>query len=262
MLKAFVWVFFVLGGIASERCAAADAVPDRDQLSARFEEARSLYDGGQYDSAAAIYEGFIEQGYRDFALHYNLGNAHFKAGNLGPCILHYERARLLAPKDRDVLHNLEMAYLRQADKRMEPLPRHFFNRTWTGWISLFSQTTWAWLTLGMAWTVLAGFLLIWWSAQLLWRRVGLTVVFAAVFGLLLALSGAVGRRSFDARERYAIIMAPSTVLKSAPSEESTDLYILREGFKLKIANQTADWVEVMLPDGNVAWVQANSIEAI
>ncbi len=265
-LRAFACAFFTLGGMALSLHAASDltpdSTPDREQLAARFEEARLLYDAGQFDSAAALYEGLIELGYRDFALHYNLGNAHFKAGNLGPGILQYERARLLAPKDPDVLHNLELAYLRQADKRMEPLPRHFFNRTWTGWISLFSQTTWAWLTIAVAWSMLIGFSPIWWSAQLLWRRAGLMVVFVGFFALVLALSGAFGRQSLDAHERYAIIMAPSTLLKSAPSQESTDLYILREGFKLKMTNRTGNWVEVTLPDGNVAWVEATSIEAI
>jgi tetratricopeptide (TPR) repeat protein len=254
--------------IPSSLWANADAAADRQDstdpevLSAQFEEARKLYDLGQYDSAASVYEHLLALGYRDFALHYNLGNAYFKAGHLGPSILHYERALLLEPKNPSLLHNLDLAYLRQADKRIEPLPRHFFSRTWSAWTSLFSQTAWAWMTVALAWMVLGGFALLWWSEGLSGRRAGLFTLLAGFVGLLLALSGAFGRQQLDKRERFAIIMAPSALLKSAPSAESTDLYILREGFKLQVISQTGNWVEVMLPDGNVAWVDDSSIETI
>jgi len=268
VIRQTIVLLLLMALVPSLLRANSDVASDREErtapevLSAQFEEARKLYDSGRFDSAAALYEGLLALGYRDFALHYNLGNAYFKAGQLGPSILNYERARLLEPRNPNLLHNLDLAYLRQADKRIEPLPQNFFSRTWTAWIRLFSQSAWALLTVALAWMVLGGLALFWWSAGLNGRRAGLFIVLAGITGLLLGLSGAFGRQHLDNRERYAIIMAPSALLKSAPSTESTDLYILREGFKLQVTSQTGDWAEVMLPDGNVAWVDASSIETL
>ncbi len=242
--------------------AAPEVATDRGQAAVRFEEARKQYDAGQFNKAIDLYKSLLDEGYADFALHYNLGNAYFKTGAIGPCILHYEKARKLEPNDANVLHNLELAFLRQQDKRIEPLPQHFFNRVWSGLTGLFTQTGWAWFALISTWAILGGLSLIWWSISQGWRKAGLGLLIAAILGLGFSLTGGFGRRSMDAKNRFAIIMTPSAVLKSAPSASATDLFILREGFKLRITDQTGTWTEVTLPDGNVGWVEAGSIEEI
>ena len=235
---------------------------DREGAAAMFEAARKQYDSANYDSAVYLYEGILADGYNDFALHYNLGNAHYKNRATAPAILHYERAARLAPGDPNVQHNLDLARLRQQDKRIEPLPRHIFHRFWRGWTGIFSQAGWALLSMGSAWLLLSGLALLWWSASLFWRRGGLGLVLMAVLLLGFSLSGGFGRKKFDQRDRAVIIMAPSAVLKSAPNTESTDLYILREGFKLQLLAYEEDWSEVSLPDGNTGWIVSEAVEEI
>ncbi len=257
------------GGLEAERDFASvkesgsrGVKADRQQAVALFEAARQQYDAGNYDSAVHLYEAILVMGYSDFSLHYNLGNAHYKNRATAPAILHYERAARQSPRDPSVQHNLELARLRQQDKRIEPLPRHVIHRFWRGWTGLFSQADWALISMGSAWLILIGLALIWWSASLVWRKGGLSLVLLSVLMLGFSLSGGFGRKKFDQRDRSVIIMAPSAVLKSAPNTESTDLYILREGFKLQLLAYDKEWAEVSLPDGNTGWITREAVEEI
>ena len=61
----------------------------------------------------------------------------------------------------------------------------------------------------------------------------------------------------------AIIMTPSITVKSTPNEGGTDLFILHEGRKVNIKDNTMrEWKEIQLEDGNVGWVPASAIEII
>ena len=61
----------------------------------------------------------------------------------------------------------------------------------------------------------------------------------------------------------AIIMAPSVTVKSTPNETGTDLFILHEGRKVMIKDNTMrEWKEIQLEDGNAGWVPTSVIEII
>ena len=57
------------------------------------------YEREEYAEAIQQYEALIGQGYRDAAVHYNLGNAYLESGDLGRAILNYLRAEELSPRD-------------------------------------------------------------------------------------------------------------------------------------------------------------------
>ena len=61
----------------------------------------------------------------------------------------------------------------------------------------------------------------------------------------------------------AIIMVPSITVKSTPNEGGTDLFILHEGRKVTIKDNTMkEWKEIQLEDGNAGWIPSNAIEII
>ena len=52
-------------------------------------------------------------------------------------------------------------------------------------------------------------------------------------------------------------------VRSTPSESGTSLFILHEGRKVSIKdNSMKEWKEIRLEDGKVGWVPASAIEAI
>ena len=59
-------------------------------------------------------------------------------------------------------------------------------------------------------------------------------------------------------------MAPSVTVKSTPNQSGTDLFILHEGRKVIIKDNTMkEWKrKLKLEDGNVGWVPTNVIEII
>ena len=58
-------------------------------------------------------------------------------------------------------------------------------------------------------------------------------------------------------------MVPSVTVKSTPNENGTDLFILHEGRKVLIKDNTMkDWMEIQLEDGNAGWVPVKIIEII
>ena len=60
-----------------------------------------------------------------------------------------------------------------------------------------------------------------------------------------------------------LFRSPSVTVKSTPNQSGTDLFILHEGRKVIIKDNTMkEWKEIKLEDGNVGWVPTNVIEII
>ena len=62
-----------------------------------MDEGNRRYERGEYAEAAQVYEDLINQGYRDTAVYYNLGNTYLESGDLGRAVLSYLRAEELSP---------------------------------------------------------------------------------------------------------------------------------------------------------------------
>ncbi len=80
---------------------AADAGP--------MDAANRQFDAGDFSAAAAAYEEILTERGPDAAVLYNLGNSYQSEKRYGPAILAYERARLITPRDPDLLTNLALA---------------------------------------------------------------------------------------------------------------------------------------------------------
>jgi hypothetical protein len=63
--------------------------------------------------------------------------------------------------------------------------------------------------------------------------------------------------------RGAIIIEGAVNVKSTPAKDGTDLFILHEGTKVHITDDSMrDWKEVRVPDGKQGWVESKQIEVI
>src|SRR5262245_43999027 len=105
--------------------ALAPAGPTGASPAAAYNQGNRLYAAKDYAGAAQAYEQALSAG-PNAAVHFNLGNALFKTGKVGPAILHYRRAHFLAPRDPDITANLEFARAYRVDKTLtlpSPLAR-------------------------------------------------------------------------------------------------------------------------------------------
>ena len=63
--------------------------------------------------------------------------------------------------------------------------------------------------------------------------------------------------------RGAIIMEGAVPVKSTPASDGTDLFILHEGTKVNITDDTMkEWKEIRVPDGKEGWVESKQLERI
>lgn len=226
------------------------------------EQADALYEKEDYEAAARIYEGLLRHNGPSVNIYYNLGNCYYKLDNIPYSILNYERALLLNPGDDDVRTNIAMARGKTEDK-VTPASEMFFVTWWRNLINSCPVTTWTWMAL-LSFILFAAGILLYSFTSILWAQK--TGVYGAVAMLLLTIIAncAAYSQNYQIEHRNsAIIITPSVVVKSTPSERSTDLFIIHEGSKVEIIdNSMKGWRQVKFEEGKQGWVPVNSMEVI
>ena len=49
-------------------------------------------------------------------------------------------------------------------------------------------------------------------------------------------------------------MTPTITVKSSPSISSVDLFVLHEGSKVKILDNTGEWEKIKIANGSIGWI--------
>lgn len=223
--------------------------------------ANDAYQNQAYEEAIQQYQTLIDQGYQSSTLFYNLGNAYFKSGQMGKAVLYYEKAKVLAPFDADIRHNLKVVDA-QLEDNIEPLAPFFLIRWWNFWVNAFSPTTWSIIGIVCLWLGVAG-LAIWLLGKERRRKklgffIGVGLLIGSLFPFALAYSG--NQRMQN--NGLAVIMEQEIGLKTAPDDQSQDLFRLHEGTKVQILDQIGTWYKVKLADGEIGWLLASQLERV
>lgn len=227
-----------------------------------WDEANSAYEQGDWAVAAETYDAISALDLESPQLYYNLGNVYYRMGNYAKAVLYYERSLKLDPSSEDAQFNLDHVNSLLKDK-IEVVPE-FFLKEWMRNISrTMSSNSWAWVFLALLVVTYALFLIFRLSASIVWRRVGF---FAGLVAMILMISAylfsAWQRNEYYAHDE-AVVMKTVTSVKSSPSSDnSTDLFILHEGTKVKVLGQSGSWINVSLADGRQGWIKLADIEII
>lgn len=233
----------------------------RQERNVTKAEGDSAYIRNDYASAIQIYENLLKKG-EAAEVYYNLGNSYYKADDIARAILNYERALLLEPGNADIRANLEIARSKTIDK-IVPVPEIFFVSWTKSLINCLSIDAWAKWGIVFFILLLVSFSLFFFSKQIRVKKIGF--IAGIVFMVLVILSNtfAAQQKSELKNRNEAIVLAPSIIVRSTPSESGTSLFILHEGRKIEIKDSTMrEWKEIRLEDGKVGWVPASAIEAI
>lgn len=233
----------------------------RQESNVTKAEGDSAYMRNDYASAIQIYENLLKKG-EAAEVYYNLGNSYYKADDIAKAILNYERALLLQPGNADIRANLEIARSKTIDKVI-PVPEIFFVAWTKSLINSLSVDAWAKLGVVFFILLLISLYLFFFSKQIAGKKAGF--IGGIVFLVLVVLSNV-----FAAQQKNeltdcnaAIVLSPSVTVRSTPSESGTSLFILHEGRKVEIKDNTMrEWKEIRLEDGKVGWVPASAVEVI
>ena len=225
-------------------------------------EADSAFANEDFQTAAEYYQLLLDSCGGSAQLYYNLGNCYYRQDSIARAILNYERARLLDPSDDDIRFNLEMARAKTVDRVM-PASEMFF-------VALFhrivlSQSLHIWASLGLLAFILmlAAVAAYFFLPTLHGKKAGFTVAVISLIVCIFANVAAFQQLHQLENRTSAVIMSSSVVIKSTPSQAGTDLFILHEGTRVEIEdNSMKEWVEIRMSDGKEGWLQRSDIEII
>lgn len=188
--------------IISAGAAKADSTP--------FEQANERFKARDFGAAAALYQKVIDSDGPDASTLYNLGNCEQKLGHHGRAILAYERARLLAPRDPDLLANL--AFARKTAAVFEEPGR--FPRM-EAFLDFLSLNEWSFLVAGAALSL--GVLAVIAGIGRLPGRPGAVMAGLAAFILLLGSLALYLRRE---ERSQGVVVAQSATIRLSPFEKA------------------------------------------
>ena len=235
--------------------------PSPNNPEALWDAAAAAYNAADYLTAIEYYTTILDGGRHSAELYYNLANAYFKREQVGEALLNYNRALRLSPADEDIRHNLAFAEQSTKDS-IEQIPE-FFLSTWMRSVrNLMGGNAWTILSIVMLALALAMALLYLLAQPLTMRKTGFYSM--ALFGLLFIIttSFAWSARTEATAQRDAIIMSSAASIKSSPDSNSTELFVLHEGTKVRVGEVMDKWAEVRIADGRKGWMEIDRIERI
>lgn len=233
------------------------------RLSAKdlWKAAEQSYRDNRFTDAISAYNAILDQGFYSAKLYYNLGNAYFKADELGKSILYYRRALQLEPSDDDIVHNLEFARRKTKDK-IEQVPEFFLVRGVKSLRSWMSADAWAissLVLLSISSISLLMFLLV---GRVGYRKVGFYTMCVSLLLFIVTTLFAWSARQATVEHHEAVVMSSAVSVKSSPDKDATELFVLHEGTEIVVGERSNDWVEVRIADGRKGWIEKSRIEEI
>ena len=229
-----------------------------DSLNAKGDQ---LYSDGNYEEAVQTWEELTESGYEAATIYYNLGNAYFKSNKIAPAILNYERAKILAPHNKDINYNLELARTYVVD-RIDELTEVFYLRWYKNIVQRFSSNAWAIITIITFMIFLTLFSVYLYAKKYLSKKIAfwLSVLLFLIWLCVFAFSRSGNKLVTD--HNKAIVFSPSVTVLSSPDKSGTELFLIHEGTKVTVVDELNEWTEILLSSGTKGWLHSSSIEKI
>ena len=200
-------------------------------------------------SAANTAEPFASSGYSASSL-YDQANSDARGGKPGLAVLNYERARLLAPRDADIVANLS------AVRNLSGLPPS--GESWFARHAKFATAN-TLFRLGCLGILIAG------ASELARRiysahRLGLRI--AGLAGLALALAALCNAVALWPEMSEAVVIVPTTAARLAPAKLAEPVTSLREGELVSIDAERPGFALVRAANGLTGWVSRDDVALV
>jgi tetratricopeptide (TPR) repeat protein len=219
-----------------------------------YNQGNQLYARKDYAGAAHAYRQALAAG-PSADVCYNLGNALFKSGRIGPAIVQYRRAYYLHPRDADIGRNLSFARGYRVDKVLSvPGPvamllDETFHQLSRREAALLAAVTFLLAALSLSvWIVRRGTVFM----------VGTTVLAALSLFCLVTQWVWAG----EVRAQPAVIVAPEVNALSGPGEEFKQILLLHDGTEVRIREKRGDYLLVQVPGGSGGWIRTEAVERV
>jgi tetratricopeptide (TPR) repeat protein len=238
----------------------APATARADRVDEAWRRGNEAYLHGNYAGAVAAYEEVDRQGVASADLAFNLGDAYFRKGAIGPAIWSFERALALDSADDDARYNLDKARklaARRAHDRMEGEEKD------PAWMRLVgglptSTVLWSFVALYLAFFAVL--------AARRWARNETRPALTAGAAVLAAgalLTGALlaGRVHLD-RIPFGVVLPDEIAVKEGADTNYRTSFDAHAGLRVRIVDTDQEWLRVRLANGLEGWVRSQDIGRI
>ena len=220
-----------------------------------FLSANSDYAKQEYNAAIKKYNLILSSKLESPELYYNLANSFFKINEIHQAIYYYEKALKIKPDFDDAKENLEICNLQLIDK-IEEIPELMITSLYNNIINFLSLKNWIYLTLIFIWVSLIIF-----SYNSFVKKNKKSVLYLVIFSFFLFFI-TTKKYNQNINVKEAIIYSSVINVMSAPSEQSTNLFSLHIGTKVKIEDQIENWVNIRIANGKKGWVLIENLKEI
>lgn len=231
-----------------------------DEARQDCRRAAAAYDAGDFEDAAMLYESARDQGLDAAVVHYNLGNARFKQGQLGEAIASYLRASRIDPRDPQIRTNLSRAraQIKDVDLSGGDLPPVLKPFQWG--YARFSANEWLGLALVLV-LLLSALRIVnqWRPVRASWLSPATRTL--TVLLLLAGLAGSV-RHHVDFGVDRGVVVAEEVQVRSGPGNDYNLAFRVHEGLPVRVAEAHGDWFRIDLGGELVGWVPAATLELL
>jgi tetratricopeptide (TPR) repeat protein len=251
-------VVFCFAGLSLGLALTLTARPARaDRLDEAWRRGNDAYLHGNYDAAVAAYEELDREDVVSPDLFFNLGDAYFKKGALGPAIWAFERAAALDPDDEDIRFNLEQSRKlaeRQARDKIEGEDR---DPLWIRAVTSVSPSaeTWGFLAAYL------GFFAVLFARRRASddARPALSAGAAILAVLTLFVGGALAGRVVLERVPFGIVMPDALTVKEGADVNYKTGFQIHAGLRVRLLERDQDWLRIRLANGLEGWVRARDV---
>lgn len=249
-------VFLLLLPFAS----SGAAVTHSDSL---WNKGKEEYKKGNWEIASENWKKIEDAGLSSPSLFYNMGNAYFKQEKYSKAILYWERCLKIDPSHKDAAYNLELSNDFIKDN-IQPVPEFVLKTIFKKICYLLKSDTWAILSLLSFAMFLVGMAFFLLSYDKKIKKTGFYSSLLVSFPLFVILLIFAQWQKMDFYlEKKAVIMKDAVPVKSSPADKAAkDLFILHEGTKVDILDESGGCYKISLADGRQGWIIFDAAEII
>jgi tetratricopeptide (TPR) repeat protein len=219
-----------------------------------FGLANSAYMEDDFQAAINYYEQLVSDGVVNADLFYNLGNAYYRVGRIGPAIANYERARHLRPGFDAAERNLQQCLEETQRQLGAPLPPPWQQALlfWHAGLAptfSFASAVLSWI---LFWSLLA---------IRLWRPLRYLRLAAALFAILTVLFG-LSSWVKEHPPQLAVANADRVPVRYGIGADETTRFELYAGDRVRVEKRANGWARVAAADGERGWVDESSLTVV
>jgi tetratricopeptide (TPR) repeat protein len=232
-----------------------------DNMQPLFQKGNAYYAKSQYKEALAAYQQILDARYQSAAVYFNMGNAAYKSDDIASALLYYEKAHKLAPGDEDINVNIRLANLKTTDK-IDEAPEFFLFKWWRGFILSFSGDTLAILSILLMLGGSVTLIIYFFTNSVAIKKSAFYISIILFFVSIITIFIASSQVNYFNGHKQAIIFSSSVNVKSSPAAQSGILFVLHDGTKINVLDNTNGWMKIKLANGNVGWIKSSDAKEI